>query len=241
MNNLLLVLSLGALTGCTVVKSYTPKAEAGPARAQDYPIYVYPEKIGVPRPYEVIGTMTIRDTPVTMFGGSFEGELATLRKSARVKGADALQLTRVEVPDFLHAKYRMEANFLRFTNAWETVALSDDELRAYFRDNQAALDPIEGIWQANDAMHTRVAVLRNNSWAGRDFLAIILRSANPTWRRGDKKLDLATGERPGLYRGNYYFDDYRRKGVAFTLTQASTTFFVLPMADDEVPVIFAKE
>jgi len=229
------------LVGCTTVKNYDSKAAPGPAKPKDYPIYVYNEKAPVPRPYEVIGKMSIRDTAFTMFGGSLEGEVQTLREAARSKGADALLLTRVEPPDFLHAKYRVEASFLRFTNGWETITISDDELRAYFRDNEAALNPIEGIWQSNDATQSRVAIMQNNTWAGRDFIAIMLSSANPTWQRGDKKLDLAKGERPGVYRGNYYFDDYRRKGVAFTLMMARTNLFILPMADDSPPVIFSKE
>lgn len=241
MKNILLLLSLTVFAGCTVVKSYTPKAEPGPARAEDYPIYVYPEKVGVPRPYEVIGTMSIRDTPFTVFGGSFEGELDTLRKHARKQGADALKLTSVEQPDFLHAKYRMEANFLRFTNAWENIALSEEAFRAYLRANQQTLDPIEGIWLANDAMQSRVGIIRNNSWAGRDFVAFILRSANLSWRPGDKKLDIASGERPGVYRGIYYQDDYRRQGVAFTLRGAQTNMFAFPLSDDGFPSIFTRE
>jgi hypothetical protein len=242
MKNLVLLpfLAVG-LAGCTTVTSYTSKSEAGPARAADYPIYVYPEKLDVPRPYEVIGTMSIRDTPLTLFGGSFEGELQTLRERARRQGADALKLTSVEPPDFLHAKYRVEADFLRFTNAWEKVALSETELLTYFRTNQSALDTLEGIWQGNDAMRSRVGIVRNNSRPGRDFIAFILNTSNPTWQRGDKKLELASGERPGVYRGVYYFDDYRRKAVAFTLLGAQTNVFILPMPDENPPVIFAKE
>jgi hypothetical protein len=241
MKNLLLVLSLTVFAGCTTVKSYTPKTESGPAKPADYPIYVYPEKIGVPRPYEVIGAMSIRDTPFTLFGGSFEGELNTLRKHARKKGADALKLTAVEQPDFLHAKYRMEANFLRFTEAWENIAVSEDELRTYLQDQQSTLDPIEGIWLVNDALRSRVGIMRNKARAGREFVTFMLATTNPTWRPGDKKLDLTRGERPGVYRGVYCFDDYRRKSVAFSLLGSRTNVFILPMPDENPPVIFTKE
>lgn len=239
----LVVLPLLALllAGCTTVKSYVAKSEAGPAKPTDYPIYVYNDKMNVPRPFVVVGTMSIRDTPLTLFGGSFEGEVEILRKSARLKGADALELTAIEKPDFLHAKYRVTANFIRFTNAWESIAFSEDELRNYLRDNGATLDPIEGIWTATDAMQSRVGIIRNNAWAGRDFVAFILRTGNPTWQPGDKKLDLASGERPGVYRGNYYFDDYRRKGVALTLMGSRANAFILPMPDNNPPIIFTKE
>ena len=239
--NLLLLLLVAVLAaGCTTVKNYDSKLEAGPARPAKYPIYVYSEKVPVPRPFEVVGTMSIRDTPLTVFGGSFESEMAALQKAARRKGADAVQLTSVEAPDFLHAKYRVEANLIRFTEAWESIALAEAEVQAYFRDHQATLDPIEGIWLANDVVQTRVAIMRNTTWAGRDFIAFILNTTNPTWQRGDKKLDLARGERSGVYRGNFYFDDYRRKGVAFSLL-GTRNIFIVPMADDAPPLIFTKQ
>lgn len=242
MKNLFSVLLLAALlAGCTTVKSYVSQADPGPAKGKDYPIYLYNEKTAVPRPYEVIGTMSIRDTPFTMFGGSLEGELQTLRENARKKGADALKLTSVEQPDFLHAKYRITAEFLRFTNTWENLALSEEEFRAYLRDPVEPLDPIEGIWRINDAVHSRVGIIRNNLRPGRDFVAFILNTTNPTWKTGDKKLELASGERPGVYRGAYCFDDYRRKVIAFTLMGARTNVFILPMPNDEPPIIFSKE
>ena len=243
--NPLLILTLvtlaGLIAGCTTVKTYVPLAESGPAKAKDYPIYLYNEKAAVPRPYEVIGTMSIRDTPFTMFGGSFEGELKTLRQNARLRGADALKLTAVEQPDFLHAKYRVTADFLRFTNGWENIALSEEAFRTYLNAPPEPLDPIEGIWSVNDAMRSRVGIIRNNVRAGRDFVGFILKNDNPTWQPGDRKLELASGERPGVYRGTYYFDDYRRKVVAFALMGPRTNIFILPMPNDDPPIIFSKE
>lgn len=242
MKNLFLLLFLsGALAGCGTVKNYDAKLEAGPAKAADYPIYLYPEKIPVPRPYEVVGTMTVRDTPLTVFGGSFEGEVDALRKRARKVGADAIRLTSVQQPDFLHAKYRVEANLIRFTNIWESVALTEGELRAYFHTNAAMLDPIEGIWLANDVMQCRVGIMKNNSRAGRDFIAFILNTANQTWQHGDKKLDLTSGERAGVYRGAYYLEDYRRLGVAFTLQGSRTNQFGFQLSEDGFPTVFSKE
>lgn len=236
---LLPVLAL-VLAGCTTVTRYEPRAEAGPAKAEDYPIYLYSPEVRVPRPFEVVGFMTIRDTPLTVFGGSFEGEVAQLKKRARKVGADAVQLTSVEQPDFLHAKYRMDANLIRFTDPWENLTLTDEEFSTYLGSG-AGRDPIEGIWVANDVMQSRVGIIRNATKPGRDFVAFILNTQNPTWRQGDKKLDIASGERPGVYRGVYCFDDYRRKAVAFTLVGAKMNTFILRMADDEMPVVFVKE
>lgn len=234
---LLVTLSLG----CTTVKTYVPKAEPGAAKPTDYPIYVYNEKIAVPRPYEIIGTMNISDTPLTVFGGSFEGELDTLRQQARKRGADGLQITAVEPPDFFHAKYRVTANFVRFTNTWESLPFSEAEFRGYLTAQKEQLDPIEGCWQINDAAGSRVGIVRDNTRPGREFFGFVLASGNPTWKPGDKKIELATGERPGVYRGAYYFDDYRRKTVAFPLLGAQTNLFILQMPADETPVLFTKE
>jgi hypothetical protein len=228
------------LTGCTTVK-YEPKTAAGPAKPADYPIYVYTEKMKVPRPFEIIGTMRVGDTPITMIGGSLEAVLKTLRQNARQKGADALRLTAVNEPGFTSANYRVDANFLRFTDAWESVSLSEDELRAYFRTNGQTLDPIEGIWFVNDAPQSRVAIMKNSSKPGRDFVAFILNTKNPSWRRGDKKMDIASGERQGVYRGDYYLDDYQGKRVAFTLRGTPASSFVLQMSEESYPIVFSRE
>jgi len=240
-NFLALAFLAGAVMGCTTVKSYTAKTEAGPARPGDYPIHLYPVEIPVPRPHKVIGVMSIRDTPFTLFGGSFEGEVAQLRAKAGQVGADAVKLTAVEAPDFLHAKYRVEAELVRFTDAWERVELTEEDFRLYLANHQGGLDPIEGIWAANDPMQTRVAVVRNATRPGRDFVAFVLSTRNASWLLGYKKFELASGERAGVYRGYFYFEDFRRKGVAFSLKGSAANLFIVPMADDNPPVIFAKE
>lgn len=237
----LLLLLAGFVAGCSTVKSYVAKADAAPAKPKDHPIYIYNEKKPVPRPNEVLGTMSIRDTPFTLFGGSLEAEMDVLRNQARSKGADAVQLTSVEPPDFLHAKYRITGDLLRFTNAWENLSLSEPEFRNYLQAPPAPLDPIEGIWTVNDMMGSRVGIIRNTVRPGRDFFAFILTSGNPTWQAGDKKLELARGERPGVYRGLYYFEDYTRKSVAFSLLGNRTNLFILPMPNDDPPVIFTKQ
>ena len=229
------------LFGCTTVKTYVSNAKPGAARPADYPIYVYNEKSPVPRPYEIIGTMTISDTPFTVFGGTLEGEVDTLRQQARKRGADGLQITQVEPPDFFHAKYRMTGNFIRFTNLWESLPMTETELQTYLTAQQATLDPIEGIWQVNDASRSRVGIVRSNARRGRDFFGFILATDNPSWAPGDKKIEFASGERPGVYRGAYYFDDYRRKTVAVTLVGTQTNHFLLQMPNDEPPVVFMKE
>ena len=229
------------LAGCTTVAKYEPKSAAGPAKPAGYPIYVYTEQMKVPRPFEIIGTMRVSDTPFTVMGGSLEGVLEKLRQNAREKGADAVRLKSVKEPGFTSANYGAEADFLRFTDAWESVALREAELLAYFRTNRQTLDPIEGIWSANDPVQSRIAIVKNSSKPGRDFIAIILSTRNPTWQGGDRKIDIVRGERQGVYRGDYYFDDYQGKRVAFTLRGPPANRFVIQKTDESAPIIFTRE
>lgn len=234
---------LGALlfAGCTTTVDYQPKAEAGPAKPPDYPIYMYPGNVRVPRPYEVIGTVRVDDTPFTVKGGSLEAVVETLRQQARKQGADAVKLTEVETPDFLSPNHRARANLLRFTDVWETFPMSDAQLAAYFQTNTPPRDPIEGVWSGNDATRSRVVVWKNNSKPGRDFVALILNSGNPTWKTGDKKLDIRRGERPGVYRANFFMDDYQPRQVAVSLRATPSPHFYFLLPGETVPIMFVKE
>lgn len=237
-NAAFVLMPLLLLAGCTTVK-YEPKAEAGPAKSPDQPVYVYSETMRIPRPYEVLGKIRVGDTPLTVTGGSLEGVLEKLRKNARQKGADALQLTSVEQPGFTSANYRVEANLLRFTDVWESVLIPDDELAAYFRTNASTLDPIEGVWAGNDPAQSRVVIMKNNAKPGREYIAFVVSTRNPTWRKGDKKLDIVRGERQGVYRGSYYMDDYQEKRVAITLRVAENRFLV-HLPGSTAQVVFTK-
>jgi hypothetical protein len=236
-----MLFALLLLAGCTTTVKYQAKTVAGPAKPPDYPIYIYTEKMDLPRPCEIIGTMHVGDTPFTVFGGSLEGVLNTLRQSARQKGADAVQLTSVRSPEFQTAHYRADANFLRFTEPWESVSFPEEDLRAYFRTNGATLDSVEGIWFGNDPVRTRIGIVKNKSKRGRDFVAFILNTKNPSWQRGDKKLDIARGERPGVYRAEYYQEDYQGIKVAFPLQVPPRNKFVIQTSEDNLPLLFTRE
>lgn len=228
------------LTSCTTVVKYDSKSDAGPAKPDNYPIYVYPENTKVPRAHEVIGNIRVGDTPLTVMGGTIEGVLKKLRENARRKGADALLLTSVDAPGFTSPNYRADASLLRFTDTWESKSLTDDELRAYFRDNPTALDALEGIWQGSDPARSRVAVVKDRSKPGRDFIVFVLNSLNPTWRRGDKKMELAVGERPGVYRGDYFLDDYQGKKVVVILKPQENRF-VVQLPNETLGLNFSRE
>jgi hypothetical protein len=234
---------LGALlfAGCTTTVDYQPKAESGPAKPADYPIYVYPGNIRVPRKYEIVGSVRVDDTPFTVKGGSLEAVVETLRKQARKQGADAVKLTALESPDYLSPNHRARAQLIRFTDVWENYPLSDAQILGYLHTNAPSLDPIEGVWSGNDAVHSRVVIWKNNSNPGRDFVALILNSANPTWHLGDKKMDLRRGERAGVYRANFFMDDYQPRQVAISWSATPSPHFYFLMPGETVPIMFIKE
>jgi hypothetical protein len=229
------------LTACTTIKKYEPKAEPGPARAEDYPVYLYQLYAEVPRAHEVIGTLSIHDTPFTVYGGSLEKELDALRRKARKVGADALHLQSVDPPGFLHAKYRMAADLIRFTEEWEAVPFTEADFRAYLDQHSGSLDPLEGIWTGSDRMRTRLGIVRSEPGKDREFVAFILENMNPTWELGDVKMELRRGNRPGVYRGLYYLDDYRSQRIAFRLGVPGNNVFLLPLSEDGPPIVFARE
>jgi hypothetical protein len=228
------------LAGCTTTSKYVSKTDAGPAKPADYPIYVYTEDVIVPRPSEVIGTMHVGDTPFTVMGGSVESVLNKLINNARKKGADAVQITSIEKPGFVSPNHRVDANFLRFTDTWESIPRSEVELKHYFKTNAPKLDPIEGIWRASDLVQTRAAILKNNSKPGREFIAVLLEARNPTWKPGDKKADIRRGERPGVYRGGFYREDYQEKRIVIKLQLPSANQFALSVEGVD-PLVFVRE
>lgn len=231
---------IGLLTGCGTVSDYSPQGATSQPKPADYPIYVYPEELPVPRAYETVGSMYVGETLFTVFGGSFENELNTMRKKARRVGADAVKITSIQQPDFLHAKHRVEANLIRFTQPWESIPMDEAEMKLYLQADRD-FDPLEGIWHIQDPAQTRIGIVENRSKPGRDFVAFLLDSSNASWKPGDKKLDLLRGERNEVYRGSYYFDDYRRQSVAFTLRPGNTNSFMIQLSVDSVPLFFVRE
>ncbi|HEX5222601.1 MAG TPA: hypothetical protein VFZ59_23805 [Verrucomicrobiae bacterium] len=177
--------SIMLLAGCTTTSKYVSKLPAEP-KPDDYPIYVYTEDVIVPRASEVIGTMHIGDTPFTVMGGSIESVMNKLMNNARKKGADAVQVTSIKKPSFLRPNHGADANFLRFTDTWESISLSETELKDYFKTNSQKLDPIEGIWRASDRAQTRTAILKNNSRPGREFIAVLLKPGMTPGRRATR-------------------------------------------------------
>ena len=138
------------------------------------------------------------------------------------------------------AHFRVEANLLRYADAWETVTFSESDFLAYLWKNQATLDPIEGIWSGGSP--DRIGIIRDKSKPGRDFVAFMLNVQLPTWQTGYKKMDIVRTDRPGAYSFKYYRDDF---GMAKTNSSLldhdrAFTFIVYTEAGEANEVTYTK-
>lgn len=224
--------------GCTTIATYTPQAAPGAAKPDNYPIPVYDENMNIPRPCTVIGQISIDHTPFTFIGGSPDAELARVMKAAHKKGADIVQITSVQRPGFNTTDYSLQANLLRYADVWERYPRSKDDFVEYLRQHLKTLDPIEGIWTAG--LPNRIGIMRDRSKPGRDFIAFTLNPLTPAWPYGYKKMDLASGNQPGVYQITYYHDDFVRSDVIVTLDQGRAFGFTLNTEDKSYPITFTK-
>lgn len=233
-----LLLLTGLLAGCTTWTSYQAEAPAGPRTPPDYPIPVYAPDQDLPRPCEVIGDISIDHTPLTVYGGAFGDEMRKVMKRAHARGADAVEIVAIEKPGFSSGSYSVQAKLLRYTDAWEKVALSEVELKSYLKKNRVTLDPIEGIW--TDGLPHKLGIVRDASKPGREFIAYTLTPDIANWQAGDKKMDIARGDTPGSYNIRYYKDDFSQSDVIVSIEQNARFEFILNSGDHSFPIIFNK-
>jgi len=234
----LFALSIFLLAGCGTTKSYTPSMEAGPPKPPDYPIPVYNIHMRLPRPCELIGHLAIGDTQLTMFGGTMLGVMKTIMQTAHEKGADVVVLTSIKSPEFESAHYRVEADLLRYADAWETVHLSEKEFVKYLQTHRQTLDPIEGIWTDGSADH--IGIIRDTTKPGRDFIGFMLNASLPSWQPGYKKIALARTERPDAYSLKYYRDDFAMVKTTLLLEHDRVFNFMVTTDDKAEEVTFTK-
>ena len=236
------VFSALLLTGCSTVTTYQAALTAGPAKPGDYPILVYTEDMTVPRPCEAIGTVIVGPGRFTMWGGSAEDEMLKVIRTAREKGADAIQMQTMQQPDFANPDFRLVADLLRYTDAWETVAISELEFADYLKANRQNLDPIEGVWDVTEQAPQRIGIMRDKAKPGRDFVGFVINTANPTWHKGYKKMDIRRGPRSGIYLFNYYSDNFSKGETTVILDRRTAFALAIPRDDEKADVIaFSKE
>jgi hypothetical protein len=234
--------SMLLLTGCGTVVTYKSNAAAGTAKPVGYPISVYTEGMIIPRPFEVIGTVSVGNSGFTVVGGSVDDVMKKVMQNAREKGADAVRMAAIEKPDFVNPNYRVAADLLRYTNSWETVAISEDEFLAYLKKNEQMLDPIEGVWFADGQYKNRIGIMKNTSKPGRNFVGFVLNTEVPSWREGCKKIDIKRGMQRGTYSFNYYRDDFGLVATTVILGDAFKFMLIFQTADtdESESIIYSK-
>jgi len=241
MKNLALFLfSMLLLTGCGTIVTYKSNTPASPAKPVGYPISVYTEGMIIPRPFEVIGTVSAGASGFTVVGGSVDDVMKKVMQNAREKGADAVRVASIEKPEFVNPNYRVAADLLRYTDSWETVAISEEKFLAYLNRNERTLDPIEGIWFTDGQYENRIGIIRNSSKPGRDFIGFVLGTKVPSWREGYKKIDIARGKQRGTYVFNYYLDDFNQRGTTVILGSASEFMLIFQTADGGEAITYSK-
>jgi hypothetical protein len=209
------------LAGCTTSLHYQPATAGGTTLAAwptNYPVPLFTEDATVPRPAKIIGTVSTSNTGFSTIGGDIQVELKKLLKLAREQGADAVQLTTLQKPDYSDTNYRFKANLLSYTDTWETVSLSTVQFEAYLAANQGNLDPIEGVWNGRGAVPQYIGIMRDPAGkGGRDFVGFILGTQNPSWKKGYRKMDIQHGAQPNTYFIEYYLDDFTKRTIPIDL------------------------
>jgi hypothetical protein len=228
-------------SGCTSTVSYKSKGVAGQAHSPGYPVPIYTEQQKVPRPTEIIGTITVNAGKFTMFGGAAETETGKIIKKAHEQGADAVKMTAIEKPDFANPNYRLTADLLRYVDVWESVPVSEKEFRAYLATNAQKLDPIEGVWFSSGFVLHTIGIMKNDSVVGREFVGFILDSKNPVWPAGTKRIDIRRGLEPGSYILTYYLDDFEPRETSIILGNKRSFKINVPQDEEDRFITYTKE
>lgn len=226
------------LAGCTTTSYKTGTATARAPTDKDYPIPVYTQDDDVPRPCQVIGTISIGHTSVTMIGGAIDQEMEKVMKAAHEKGADVVKIVSIQKPGFDTPNFAVQADLLRYADDWERVTLSEKDFAAYLQQHQATLDPIEGIWSGG--WPNRIGIIRDASKPGRDFIAFTLNTDSPAWQVGYKKMDLARAAAPGTYNLRFYRNDFAWSETAVRLDHNRAFEFIQNVDDKTYIVSYTK-
>jgi hypothetical protein len=226
------------LAGCTTGKIYKPNIAAQPPKPAGYPIPLYNSDLRIPRPCQLIGEISIGDTGFTMFGGSAKDVMKTLMDIAHEKGADVVQVITMEKPGFTSQNYGVEANLLRYTDNWETFAISEKDFLTYLQQHRQTLDTIEGVW--SDGSPELIGIIKDTSRPGRDFIAFTLNPLLPSWQKGYKKIDLARAAQPGAYRIRFYREDFGEADTTILLDHDRSFTFIIRAVDGAYSVTFGK-
>lgn len=94
----------------------------------------------------------------------------------------------------------------------ENIEKTKDDLVKYFDSNLHSLDPLEGIWTTTDNSYT-VGIFRDTLLNKRDFVATIISTERPFWKRGDVKIEFVATAFSKVYTTRYYMGDKSEQGT----------------------------
>lgn len=115
-NVLILSLLLLSFSSCSTKVDYIANSLGKAARPDDCNIDVFLPNTSIEKNYDIIGSILIGDSGLTMDCGQ-----ATVISQAKVKGcqvgADAILLTEIKEPDWVSTCYRIKGNMIAYKPA----------------------------------------------------------------------------------------------------------------------------
>lgn len=103
--------------------------------------------------------------------------------------------------------------------SWETINLSEQQLRDYCDKNMETIDQIEGIWTETENNRYRLGVFRDTATVNRDFVAVVLQSETPYWEPGQVKIEFGRTAYASAYSATYYMEDHSKQGTTAGITE----------------------
>ena len=230
---------------CTTATSFRPadaavESQDLEAKPEGHPIPVYSLENPAPEQlYRAIGTLKIRDTGFTTIGGSLDAVIAQAKREARERGADAIQITRVFEPDSVSTIYRIDACLLCLRGDWPHRSLTEADVIELLEEDRK-VDPVEGIWSAQDQSFRVAIVPDDKGGAKRGFVGFVLDVApeQPLWQAGFVRIDLTPAATSGVYVATYHDERFRRNGSVVTLSVPG--LLTIPPSTDASGVILVK-
>lgn len=89
--------------------------------------------------------------------------------------------------------------------SWDKLPLNEAAAKRYLDQNVNALNPIEGIWRADDGSYT-VAIVASKT-PTRQFAGAVLKGDGVYWQPGQVKMEWSVVDR-GAYGGTYFMRDH---------------------------------
>lgn len=114
-NTLIILSIMFLLNSCAASVNYKAEIDARKAKPSGYKIEVFQKDEKPQKKYTILGLISIEDSGFTT-DCSYDVVLKKAEEKAREVGADALEIIKVESPDFISSCYRIKALAIAFDN-----------------------------------------------------------------------------------------------------------------------------